>query len=231
MNARADAVAALERNLGHSFADRALLERALTHSSVGQGAKPIDDNERLEFLGDRVLGLIVASDLIARFPEANEGELSKRLHALVSRDVCAVVAERLGAPEALRMAPGETRTGGRYKKTILGDACEALIGAVYLDAGFEQAHAVFGRLWAAELDTLGETPKLNPKSLLQEWAAGEGLRLPVYTVVAREGPDHAPRFTVEVTVTGRDPISGEGGSRQDAEKAAATALLQREDLI
>jgi ribonuclease-3 len=141
------------------------------------------------------------------------------------------VAERLGAPEALRMAPGETRTGGRYKKTILGDACEALIAAVYLDAGFERAHEVFGRLWAPELDSLGATPTLNPKSLLQEWAAGEGLRPPAYTVVAREGPDHAPRFTVEVTVTGRDPMRGEGGSRQDAEKAAATALLQREDLI
>lgn len=230
MNARADAVALLEANLGHSFSDRALLERALTHSSVGQGARPVEDNERLEFLGDRVLGLIVAGDLVARFPEEREGELSKRLHALVSRDACAAVAERLGVPEALRLAPGETRTGGRYKKTILGDACEALIGAVYLDAGFERAHAVFGPLWARELDSLGALPTLNPKSRLQEWAASAGRSSPAYRVVSREGPDHAPCFTVEVEVSGLQPSRGEGGSRQEAEKAAAIGLLQREGL-
>jgi ribonuclease-3 len=231
MNARADAVARLERNLGHIFRDRSLLERALTHASVGQGARAVDDNERLEFLGDRVLGLIVARDLLDRFPEADEGDLSKRLHVLVSRDVCAAVAERLGAPEALRMAPGETRAGGRFKKTILGDACEALIAAVYLDAGFEAARAVFGPLWRDVLVDLGSLPSLNPKSQLQEWAAREGLSPPAYTVVSREGPDHAPRFTVEVTVTGRDPARGEGGSRQDAEKAAAIGLLQREAML
>jgi ribonuclease III len=231
MNLRAEAVANLERRLGHSFSDRSLLERALTHSSVGHGARAVEDNERLEFLGDRVLGLIVANDLFRRFPEAPEGELSSRLHALVSRDVCALVAERLGVPEALRLAPGETKSGGRYKKTILGDACEALIGAVFLDAGFEAAHAIFGPLWAEEIERLAPLTVLNPKSRLQEWAAGAGRTPPIYAVVGREGPDHAPRFTVRVALAGFEPAQGEGGSRQDAEKATARALLEREGLL
>jgi ribonuclease-3 len=231
MNLRAEAAAELERRLGYSFDDRSLLERALTHSSVGHGAKTVEDYERLEFLGDRVLGLIVARDLLHRFPEASEGELSSRLHALVCRDACAVVAERLGVPEALRLAPGETKSGGRYKKTILGDACEALIGAVFLDAGFERAHAVFSPLWAEEVERLAPLSELNPKSRLQEWAAGGGRAPPAYAVVGRDGPDHAPRFTVEVALKGFEPARGEGGSRQEAEKAAARSLLEREGLL
>jgi len=133
-------------------------------------------------------------------------------------------------PEALRLAPGETRSGGRYKKTILGDACEALIGAVFLDAGFEAAHAVFGPLWGEEIERLAPLAVLNPKSRLQEWAAAAGRAPPAYAVVVREGPDHAPRFTVEVAVAGLASARGEGGSRQDAEKAAARALLDREGL-
>src|ERR1700761_314705 len=137
MNARADAVATLEANLGHAFKDRALLEQALTHASVGQGARPVADYERLEFLGDRVLGLLVADLLLQRFPEASEGELAKRLNALVNRDTCARVAEKLGVNDALRLAPGETKLGGRQNRTILGDACEAVIAAVYRDAGLD----------------------------------------------------------------------------------------------
>ncbi len=231
MNLRAEAVASLERRLDYSFNDRSLLERALTHSSVGHGARAVEDYERLEFLGDRVLGLIVARDLFQRFPDSAEGELSSRLHALVSRDVCAQIAERLGVPEALRLAPGETKAGGRYKKTILGDACEALIGAVYLDAGFDRAHALFGPLWAEEMEALAPLTALNPKSRLQEWAAAAGRAAPVYAVVAREGPDHAPRFTVEVALPGVESARGEGGSRQDAEKAAAKFILEREGLL
>lgn len=231
MSLRAEAVAELERRLGHAFQDRALLERALTHSSVGQGARAIDDNERLEFLGDRVLGLIVASDLFDRYPNASEGELSGRLHALVSREVCAEIAEDLGVPAALRLAAGETKSGGRQKKTILGDACEALIGAVFLDAGFVRAREVFSPLWAGKMTGMAPLAALNPKSCLQEWAAGAGRAPPIYAVVDREGPDHAPRFTVEVKLAGFDPARAEGGSRQDAEKAAARSLLEREGLI
>jgi ribonuclease-3 len=231
MSLRVEAADELERRLGHVFHDRSLLERALTHASVGHGAKTVEDYERLEFLGDRVLGLIVARDLLHRFAEASEGELSSRLHALVSRDVCALVAERLGVPDALRLAPGETKSGGRYKKTILGDACEALIGAVFLDAGFDQAHAVFSPLWAEEMERLAPLTALNPKSRLQEWAAGAGRAPPAYVVVGRDGPDHAPRFTVEVLLKGYDPVRAEGGSRQEAEKAAAMRLLEREGLL
>ena len=229
MNSRADAVAKLEAELGHAFKDRSLLEQALTHASVGQGARPVADYERLEFLGDRVLGLIVADLLVERFPEASEGELAKRLNALVNRDACARVAERLGIGAALRLAPGETKLGGRQNRTILGDACEAVIAAVYCDAGLDVARRVFAPLWDAELGQLGPIAALDPKSRLNEWALGRANVSPVYRVIGREGPDHAPRFTVEVEVAGLAPISGAGRSRQEAEKAAAAALLEREN--
>jgi ribonuclease-3 len=231
MNARVAAVADLEKNLGLTFQDRSLLERALTHSSVGEGARDTQDYERLEFLGDRVLGLIVADRLMCRFKEANEGELSKRLHALVSRDACARVAEKLGVGPALRLAAGESKAGGRKNKTILGDACEALIGAVYVDAGLDAARAAFGPLWDREIEAMGEVDSFNPKSKLQEWAAGRGKAVPDYEVVGREGPDHAPEFTVEVRVEGVQPASARGRSRQAAEKAAAKTLLEREGLL
>ncbi len=229
MNARAEAVDRLETRLGHAFKDRSLLDRALTHSSAGQGARNVLDNEQLEFLGDRVLGLIVADMLMARFPEENEGDLSKRLHVLVSRDTCARIASDLGVGEALRMAAGETKRGARANTNILGDACEALIAAVYRDGGLDAARAVFGPLWAPELERQGAPEALSPKSRLNEWAMARAHVAPLYRVVHREGPDHAPRFTVEVEVEGFTPTSGVGGSRQEAEKAAALALLQRED--
>jgi ribonuclease III len=228
MNARADAVDKLEAELGHAFKDRSLLEQALTHASVGQGARPVADYERLEFLGDRVLGLIVADLLVERFPEASEGELAKRLNALVDRDTCARVAERLGIGDALRLAPGETKLGGRQNPTILGDACEAVIAAVYRDGDLEIARRIFAPLWDAELEQLAPIATLDPKSRLNEWALGRANVSPVYRVIGREGPDHAPRFTVEVEVPGVAPISGAGRSRQEAEKAAAAALLERE---
>lgn len=231
MNARAEAVTALERRLGHAFGDPALLQRALTHASVGEGGKTVPDNERLEFLGDRVLGLLVAERLCADDPEAPEGVLSRRLHALVDRDSCARVARRLGVGPALRLSPGETRTGGRDKDGILADACEALMAAVYLDGGLDAARAMFERAWAEELAGEGRSPGGNPKSCLQEWAQGQGRPLPVYRVVRREGPDHAPRFVVEVSVEGLAPATAQGRSRQEAEKAAATAMLSREGLL
>jgi ribonuclease-3 len=230
MNARHDAVAALEQRLGHVFKDRELLDRALTHSSAGDGRR-VKDNERLEFLGDRVLGLLAAERLTRAYPSAKEGELSPRLHTLVNRDACARVARDLGVGAAMRLSPGETRTGGRDKDTVLGDAMEAIVAAVYLDAGLDAARDLFDRLWADALARVDDPRARDVKSALQVWAQGQGKPLPAYTVVSRKGPDHAPRFIVEVTVQGVQPAQAEGRSRQDAEKAAATALLRREGLL
>lgn len=228
MNARAQAVAELESRLGHAFSDRELLERALTHSSVGEGARSVRDNERLEFLGDRVLGLIVAERLAETLPDAREGELSRRLHVLVSRDACAAVARRLGVGPALRLAPGESKSGGRDNATILGDACEAIIAAVYLDAGYATVRRLVRDWWEPELHRLSAPREHDPKSALQEWAQGRGRPLPAYAVVERTGPDHAPAFVVEVRVEGVSPAVAKGRSRQEAEKAAAAIMLKRE---
>lgn len=234
-NARAEAVAALAERLGHAFADRSLLDRALTHASVGQGtpveSRKIRDNERLEFLGDRVLGLLVAERLSADFPEADEGQLSARLHALVDKAACARVGEALEVGLALRLSAGETKTGGRKKAGVIADAVEAILAAVYLDGGLEAARGVFDRAWAQELKTPSKPGLTNPKSALQEWAQGQGRPLPAYAVVERTGSDHAPTFTVQVLVEGVEPLTAQGRSRQEAEKAAAVGLLEREGVI
>ena len=234
-NLRAEAVDALERRIGHAFADKALLDRALTHASVGEGAPPgahgPRDNERLEFLGDRVLGLLVAERLSSDYPTADEGQLSSSLHALVDKTACARVGEALGVGPALRLSPGETKTGGRRKAGVIADAVEALLAAVYLDGGLDAARAFFQRAWAAELSAPPSRTVTNPKSALQEWAQGQGRPLPTYRVANRTGSDHAPTFTVEVSVQDVQPLTAQGRSRQEAEKAAATALLKREGVI
>jgi len=227
MDRRAAAVADLEGRLGHVFADRALLERALTHASVGSAP----DNERLEFLGDRVLALVVAETLSARDPDADAGQLSKRLHVLVSRDSCAEVGRALGIGPALRLPGGETRRGARDQARFLADACEALIGALYLEAGLDAARTAVLAAWAGALDAPHDERSANPKSRLQEWSAATGRGAPAYRLVARTGPDHAPQFTIEVEVAGAAPAQASAGSRQAAEKAAALALLQREELL
>ena len=234
-NVRAEAVAALRRRLGHDFADPTLLERALTHASVGEGA-PVGvhgprDNERLEFLGDRVLGLLVAEKLSRDYPTANEGELSSSLHALVDKTACARVGETLGVGAALRLSPGETKTGGRRKAGVIADAVEAILAAVYLDGGLDAARSFFEVAWADELSAPPSRTVTNPKSALQEWAQGKGRPLPTYRVSDRTGSDHAPTFTVEVSVQDVQPLTAQGRSRQEAEKAAATALLKREGVI
>lgn len=233
-NVRAEAAAALERRLGHVFIDRNLFERALTHPSVVDPGRPESqrprDNQRLEFLGDRVLGLLVAERLVADFPIADEGEMSSRLHALVNKTTCARVAEALGVGPAMRLSPGETKQGGRRREGVLGDAMEALLAAVYLDGGIEAARAMFTSAWALEFSAPPKRSLSNPKSVLQEWALGAGRALPVYRVADRNGPDHAPVFTVEVSVEGVAPLTAQGRSRQEAEKAAATAMLEREGL-
>ncbi len=228
LDARQEAVEALQQRLGRRFADPALLERALTHSSVGDGARDTLDNERLEFLGDRVLGLVVAERLVAASATASEGEMAPRLNLLVSRAACAKVARRIGLGAALRMSGAETKSGGRDKDSILAGACEALIAAVYQDGGLEAARAMIADVWEEEFAQLDSPRAKDVKTRLQEWAQGAGRPLPAYTVVARSGPEHAPRFTVEAAVKGLPPAQGQGASRQAAEKAAAEALLARE---
>lgn len=229
MNTRAAAVAELERRIGYVFRDRDLLERALTHSSVGDGAKSVRHNERLEFLGDRVLNLCAAERLMALDADSREGEMSRLLASLVNYHACARAAHRAGLPEAMRFSASATKVGARRSEAVLGDACEALIAALYIDGGLECARAFFLEFWQDEFERLSEPRAKDPKTQLQEWAQGRGLPLPVYAVVAREGPDHAPNFTVEVAVEGFPPEQGQGRSRQDAEKAAAQVMLLKRE--
>ncbi len=234
---RAEAVRALTRRLGHEFRDPALLDLALTHASVGEGAERdargrlFADNQRLEFLGDRVLGLLVADRLMRDYPAADEGEMSSRLHALVDKAACARVAEAIGVGDAMRLSPGEAKQGGRRREGVLGDAMEAILAAAWFDGGIDAARAVFDRTWADELAAPPRKSLTNPKSALQEWALAHAKPLPVYRIVERKGSDHAPTFTVEVSVAGHPPLTAQGRSRQDAEKAAAIGLLQREGVI
>ena len=229
MNARLDAVAALEQRIGHAFEDRELLERALTHSSVGDGARKVRHNERLEFLGDRVLNLLAAERLLSLDHDAKEGVLSPRLAALVNGKACARVARRIGLAPALRLSGSATKIGARESDGVLGDACEALLAALFIDGGLEAARTFFNTAWQEEFDTPATSRGHDPKTRLQEWAQGLGLPLPSYAVVKRIGPDHAPDFTVAVTVQGHDPEQGEGRSRQEAEKAAALAMLLKRE--
>jgi ribonuclease-3 len=226
MSSRAAAIAALELRLGVSFRDRALLDRALTHASkMGLGRGGVLHNERLEFLGDRVLGLVIAEALFQRDPDAGPEILAKRYAHLVSRDVCAGVAEAIGLPAAMDVPKAQ---GLRRNETVLADAAEALLGAAYLDQGFEAAKAVVLDLWREALDAPLDLEAANPKTTLQEWALARKKPLPQYSILSREGPDHAPVFRIAVTVEGVAPAMGEGRSRQAAEKRAAEALLHRE---
>ena len=229
VNARADSLSSLEDKLGHHFRDRDLLERALTHpSAVAEGnLSPAASYQRLEFLGDRVLALVVADMLIAAFPEAEEGELARRLTGLVRNESCAEVALEAGLSAWIRLGGGEAQSGGRRKAAILGDVCEAVIGALFLDGGLEAARAFIERNWRARM-TNWTGPLRDAKTTLQEWAQGRGLATPRYTIVGRSGPDHAPHFVVEVAVEGLEPLAGEGRSRREAEQRAAGAVLIRE---
>lgn len=228
MNTRAEAVAELERRIGYRFEDRELLERALTHASVGEGARNVRHNERLEFLGDRVLNLCAAERLMRLYPDVREGEMSRLLASLVNYHACARIARKIGLAAAMRLSASATKVGARKSDAVLGDACEALIAALYVDGGLEAARGFFLTFWEDEFERLAEPEVKDPKTQLQEWAQGQGLPLPSYAIVSREGPDHAPCFTVEVVVEGFPPERAEGRSRQDAEKAAAQAMLTRE---
>jgi ribonuclease III len=218
------AVAALEGRLGHTFASRDLLETALTHASaVDSGGATY---QRLEFLGDRVLGLVVAEMLLAEYPQASEGELARRLTALVRNESCAEVARALDLGAAIRLGVGEAQSGGRRKAAILGDVCEAVIGALHLDGGIEVARHFIGAQWRPRMLAWKGSFR-DAKTTLQEWAQGRGLGTPDYEIVARSGPDHAPRFEVEVRAGALAPVRGEGRSRRDAEQDAAATMLVR----
>jgi len=218
----------LEARLGYRFADPDLLDRALTHSSAVSPGKRIERSyQRLEFLGDRVLGLAVAELLAQTFPKAREGELARWFNQLVRAETCAEVAQQWGLGDFILMSGGEAGSGGRRKKTILANTCEAVLGAVFADAGYEAAKEVVRRFWEPQFYTL-ELAAPDAKSLLQEWAQGRGLPLPRYFEVGREGPDHAPRFTAEVQIEGVAPQRGQGTNKREAEQEAALAVLLRE---
>jgi len=227
---RARKYKALETALGYKFKSQPLLERALTHASVRTGRGPRSDNERLEFVGDRVLGLAVADMLSEAFPEASEGELARRYNRLVRGETCAAVGRAIGLGSHLILSDSEAGSGGRDKETIIADAVEAVLGALFLEAGFDKAREVIRRLWQDRVEPNPHV-SVDPKSALQEWAQGQGLALPIYVEVARKGPDHAPRFTAEVRIKGREPAQGEGASKRQAEQAAALALLAREGVV
>lgn len=209
----------LEEALGHAFRDAKLLTRALRHASAGPPT-----NERLEFLGDRVLGLAVAKLLLETHPNDTEGALAPRFNALVRLETCAAVAVDAGIAAHIVMAQSEAKSGGRSKAAILGDACEAVIGALFLDGGLDPALAFVERYWRGRIETVSGDMR-DPKTTLQEWAQGRALGVPVYSVTARTGPDHAPEFTVEARI-GADLLGqGKGASRRLAEQAAARELL------
>lgn len=209
------------RTLGHRPGDLALFERALTHSSHGDA-----HYERLEFLGDRVLGLAVATWLYELFPDEPEGKLSRRLNALVARETCAEIAREIGVADQIRLGKQAREDGASDSDNVLGDVVESLIGALYVEAGYEAAAAFVRRAWQDKVSTRDKAPK-HPKSALQEWAAANNRKPPVYQLSDRRGPHHAPRFVVEVEIRGVGTASAEGTSKQEAETAAAAKLMEQ----
>jgi ribonuclease-3 len=221
------AASPLETTIGYRFGDAALLDRALTHISALKGQGRAGSYQRLEFLGDHVLGLVISEMLFASFPKADEGELSRRLADLVRRETCAEVARAIDLGAALRLGASEARAGGRTKSAILADVCESLIGAIFLDGGYDAAKAFVEQFWAERMRKPAR-PLRDPKTVLQEWAQGRGLPTPAYKEVERTGPHHDPVFRVAVSLPDRAPAEGKGRSKRAAEQAAAAALLARE---
>jgi ribonuclease-3 len=218
--------AEFEERIGYRFENPALLEQALSHISALAGNRAAS-YQRLEFLGDHVLGLIVSDMLFRSFPRAEEGELSRRLAALVRKETCADVARSIELGSAIRLGASENNAGGRNRTAILADVCEALIGAVFVDGGYPAASALIERLWEERMRTPAR-PLRDAKTVLQEWAQARGLPTPSYREVERKGPDHNPEFRVTVELPGRAPAEGLGRSKRVAEQAAAAAMLARE---
>jgi ribonuclease-3 len=215
---------AFQDRLGHVFRKPDLLVRAVTHASIGTATRP--DNQRLEFLGDRVLGLVMAEALLGADEGAREGQLAPRFNALVRKETCADVAREVGLGDVLKLGRSEMLTGGRRKEALLGDAMEAVIAAVYQDAGFEAARALVLRLWGKRIAAV-EPDARDAKTSLQEWAQARGMPPPAYEEAGRSGPDHAPQFTVRVTLASGETAEATAGSKRVAEQAAAKALLER----
>jgi ribonuclease-3 len=213
---------AFQARLGHQFSDAGLLVRALTHSSMATPNR--DDNQRLEFLGDRVLGLVMAEALLSQDQGATEGQLAPRFNALVRKEACADVAREIDLGAVLKLGRSEMLSGGRRKEALLGDAMEAVIAAVYLDAGFEAARAVVLRLWGKRIGAVKDDAR-DAKTALQEWAQARGLPPPDYVELARSGPDHAPVFTISAQLKSGQSAEATAGSKRQAEQAAARALL------
>jgi len=212
----------LEEKIGYRFSDKKLLEEALTHASTQKASA---NNERLEFLGDRVLGLIIADLLFKTFPQEREGDLAKRHTGLVQQKTLAIAAQKIELSAYLKLSDAEARAGGSMKETILSDALEALIGAVYRDGGYAAAQTLVTHLFEPHLHEYIVPPE-DAKTALQEWAQARSLPLPHYEVVSRSGSDHAPVFEVEVSVKGHGTARAKDSSKRAAEKEAAAALLK-----
>jgi ribonuclease-3 len=214
---------AFQDRLGHRFRRPALLAQAVTHASMATANR--DDNQRMEFLGDRVLGLVMAEALLALDRSATEGQLAPRFNALVRKETCADVAREIDLGAVLRLGRSEMLSGGRRKQALLGDAIEAVIAAVYMDAGFDPAKELILRLWGTRIDNVAEDAR-DAKTALQEWAQARGLRPPYYREVMREGPDHAPVFTIAAELSTGATAQATAGSKRQAEQSAARALLE-----
>ncbi len=227
MTGTANQTSDLEAILDHVFKDPNLLERALSHASaIARDRQIVDSYQRLEFVGDRVLALIISRMLHETYPSADEGELARRLNHLVMRDTCASVADHVGLGAFIILGEGEQKTGGRKKAAILADVCEAVIAALYLDGGLDAAKAFVERNWRPRMEAASGNLS-DAKTTLQEWVQARGLETPDYVVHSRTGPDHAPCFTMEVTVAGEEGAQGTGMSKREAEQSAASAMLVR----
>ena len=223
----------LAESIGHAFANAALAEEALTHRSALDRnpelkARFPNGNERLEFLGDRVLSLSMVDLLLRRYPHEREGELARRFNGLVSAGALVEIAGEIGLARHIKLGDSEKGADGKVRANILADAVEALLGAVYLDAGFDAAAAVIARLWGKRIEEHLSAPR-DAKTALQEWAQARRLPLPDYREIGREGPAHAPVFVIDVTIKGQEPGRGRAGSKREAERLAAAALLERLD--
>jgi ribonuclease-3 len=217
----AEIAAFVRDKLGHKSKDASLFELAFTHSSMGR-----DSYERLEFLGDRVLGMVIARALYERYPDEPEGNLSKRYNALVDRETCAENGREIGVPALVRLGKQAREDGASQSENVVGDVVEALIGALFIDGGIEAAERFILKLWEPDLASQRRAPQ-HPKSELQELAAAKGCKPPVYEVVGRTGAHHAPKFTIRVSVPKLGDATAEGSSKQEAETAAAEALLNK----
>ena len=220
----------LEDKLGYSFNQKALLRLALTHASAAEARTALKTYQRLEFLGDRVLGLSISDYLFEHYPKAEEGELSKRLTSFVRKEACANRAKTLLLGGHIILGAGEAQSGGREKPAILADVMEAVLGAIFVDSNYETVKQVILKIWQPLLDG-AQTSFQDPKTALQEWAHTHRYGNPAYEVIDKSGPDHNPNFTMQVVITDDIVAIGQGSSKREAEQNAAKALLSQQDII